>query len=153
MIFIDNISKLELYINDNIIDELRHLSLQSYPKECGGFLVGNYSNKSRTANILQIISPSKSIVSNSSYERDTDGMEELWDNLYQQGLIYLGEWHSHPNGNASYSSVDKRAITQIAACKTVNIENPIMLILGINKDGIIDIKAYYYKEGQIIEYE
>lgn len=80
-------------------------------------------------------------------------MEPIWDSLYNEGLIYLGEWHSHPNGSSSYSMTDRKALTNIAESETVNISNPIMLIVGFNKSRIIEIKAYYYKDFDIIEYE
>lgn len=88
-----------------------------------------------------------------SYKRDTDGMDCLWDELYKDGLIYLGEWHSHPDSSASYSNMDKQALTNIATSTTVVIRHPIMLISSVSKTRIREYRAYYYYNGQIIEYE
>ena len=83
----------------------------------------------------------------------TDGMEKIWDDLYKQGLIYLGEWHSHPDGNADYSPIDKQAMINIATCDTVAINHPIMLIISISKTKVRGLKAYYVSNNKLIEYE
>ena len=80
-------------------------------------------------------------------------MDSIWENLYEEGLIYLGEWHSHPGGSASYSFTDKQAIANIATCKRVVIRHPIMLIVSVSKDIVREFRAYYYNNGQITEYE
>jgi proteasome lid subunit RPN8/RPN11 len=151
--FIDNIRNLFLVLEDAVIDAISKQAIISYPNETGGFLVGKYINDCRTALVTDLVLPLKSESGPMSYKRDTDGMDCLWDELYKDGLIYLGEWHSHPDSSASYSNMDKQALTNIATSTTVVIRHPIMLISSVSKTRIREYRAYYYYNGQIIEYE
>lgn len=153
MIFRDNIYGACLEIDDTIIDSISSICLESYPNESGGFLVGRYSDDNCTAIVSSVIIPTSYSSTPVSYERDTNGMEPMWDQLYEDGLIYLGEWHSHPNGDASYSCKDKQALINIANSKSVKITSPIMLIFGFSKTTIKQIRAYYFKDGKIVDYE
>lgn len=152
MIFIDNISNLNLVIDDKIVCVIRKQALEAFPNETGGFLVGKYSDDNRSAIVSLVLNPVKITSGPTSFQRETDGMESVWDELYKEGLIYLGEWHSHPNGSSMYSATDKKALTNIAQCKDVLIRNPIMLIVSLSKTKINKINAYYYDNGKIIEY-
>ena len=140
-------------LSEEVAAAVKKQALQAFPNETGGFLVGRYSDDGKSAIVEMVIAPPKSVAGPTSYQRETDGMNVLWDKLYDEGLIFLGEWHSHPQGSASYSSTDKTAMTNIATCKTVVIKNPIMLIVALSKKKVYQTKAYYYSNGDIVEYE
>ena len=57
------------------------------------------------------------------------GLENVWEQLAKEGLQYVGEWHSHPNGSTQYSSTDLAAMIDIE--KEVAIENPLLLIVSV----------------------
>lgn len=149
----DDIHGLALVIDDALIDAISEQAISSYPNETGGFLVGKYSDNCREAFVNGIIIPPRIKSGPASYQRMTDGMEKIWDDLYEEGQIYLGEWHSHPNGSASYSYVDKQAMINIANCDKVVIDHPIMLIISISTTKVREIKAYYCRKDKLIEYE
>ena len=153
MIFTDTINGVDLEIEDGLVNSIRDLAIASYSNELGGFLIGNYSSDMKRAVVKEMIVPEKFISTPVSFQRDTVGMNKVWEELFDNGLIYLGEWHSHPNGTASYSNTDKRALINIAECDSVTIANPIMIIFSLNKDEIKEVKAYYYMNGEIVEYE
>lgn len=153
MIYKDDISNLSLKIDNKIIQAIQKQALVAFPDETGGFLLGKYSDNNHSAIVSLVLSPLKSTSGPMFFQRETDGMEGIWDKLYKEGLIYLGEWHSHPNGSATYSVTDKKALANIAQCKNVVIKNPIMLIVSLSKTRINQISAYYYNNGEIIEYE
>ena len=54
--------------------------------------------------------------------------------MVKDGLRYVGEWHSHPNGSTQYSDIDLAAMVDIE--KEVAIENPLLLIVGVRSDGL-----------------
>lgn len=153
MRFYDNINNLCLEIDKDVFTAIREQVSEHFPNETGGFLVGKYSNDSMKALVLQNLLPPKIASSPTSFQRETDGMEPIWNQLYKEGLFYIGEWHSHPNGKPDYSTIDKKALTNIAMCDNVVIKRPVMLIIGITEKGCIQLKAYYYDNGNIIEYE
>ena len=66
---------------------------------------------------------------------------------------YVGEWHTHPNGSTKYSSTDLNAMIKIAKDDNVVIENPILLILSINKDKSYKFSFYLYASEKLIEYD
>lgn len=153
MIYKDNIYNLSLEISNKIVREIRKQAFEAFPNETGGFLVGKYSADNNTAIVSLVLSPVKITSGPTFFQRETDGMESLWDELYKEGLVYLGEWHSHPNGSSMYSATDKNALTNIAHSETVVINNPIMLIVSLSKKKIRRMGTYYYNNGKIIKYE
>ena len=82
--------------------------------------------------------------------RNTKGMEKVWEQLAKDGLRYLGEWHSHPNGSTKYSSTDLATMVEIE--KEVSIENPVLLIVGVRSDGVSAHTFYCYKNNKLLEY-
>lgn len=153
MIYKDNIHNLYLEIDSKVVQEIRKQAFEAFPNETGGFLVGKYSVDNNTAIVSLVLTPVKIASGPTCFQRETDGMESVWDELYKEGLVYLGEWHSHPNGNSMYSATDKKALTNIARSETVVINNPIMMIVSLSKEKINRMNAYYYNNGEIIEYE
>lgn len=153
MIYKDNIHNLSLEIDNKIVQEIQKKAFEALPNETGGFLVGKYSADNNTAIVSLVLTPVKIISGPTCFQRETEGMESVWDELYKEGLVYLGEWHSHPNGSSMYSVTDKKALTNIARSETVLINNPIMMIVSLSKKKINQMSAYYYNNGKIIEYE
>lgn len=82
--------------------------------------------------------------------RITKGLENVWEQLAKEGLQYVGEWHSHPNGSTQYSSTDLAAMIDIE--KEVVIENPLLLIVSVRSNGLSAHKFYCYMNNQLLEY-
>ncbi len=115
--------------------ELCRLGSEHYPKEYGGLFVGRYVSGNKEVIIEQTILPKKFKSSAFSFERDIEGLRMT---LYQfsnqsPSLIYVGEWHTHPDGKPITSSTDASALRKIASHHDVSIENPILLIIGITR--------------------
>jgi integrative and conjugative element protein (TIGR02256 family) len=84
---------------------LRHAVL---PAETGGVLVGYYDlNEGRIYVVDALDAPSDSIGTPESFERGVKGLlariEEIGRRSAEQ-IVYLGEWHSHPQGYTSKES-------------------------------------------------
>lgn len=141
---------LTVSIEDEIMKELEESAINSYPNETGGFLVGKYDYQNH-AHIYRLLEPTSKKGTPCSYERSTEGMEKTWDALYQQGLIYLGEWHTHPNGSSHYSLTDFNTIQSITKSHEVQIIRPLLLIASIVKYRVRDIRLYYYYDGQLLK--
>ena len=153
MKFFNKHKETHLIIENNLIENLIKLGKSSYPKECGGFLVGYYSNDYMTLQITDFILPKRTKKSYFSFERSVYGIKQILYNLFQtKRHYYIGEWHTHPNGFAMYSETDLNAMTEIAMCDTVCIENPILLILTIckNEQGF---SFFMYDNQRLYKYE
>lgn len=144
---------VELVICNDLLHSVYNRCMANYPRETGGMLAGRYSQDKRTAFIERIVIPSRESSSATEYERSTEGMEAEWKELASQEIFYLGEWHSHPNGNSSFSFKDLTAMRRIAEEDGVMIENPILLIVGLNKWDIKSHTAYIYSDNELFKYK
>lgn len=130
-----------------------HIKLQAegeYPNENGGILAGRYSADRHTVYIEKVVVPVEKLTGRTTFVRNTKGMEKVWKHLAEDGLRYIGEWHSHPNGSTKYSSTDLAAMIEIE--KEVAIENPILLIVSIKNFGLSAHTFYCYKNSKLLEY-
>ena len=133
---------------------LSYIQLQAeseYPNENGGMLAGRYSIDRRTVYIEKVVVPQEKLTTRTTFSRDAKGLERFWEQLVKEGLQYVGEWHSHPNGSTQYSRTDLEAMIDIE--KEVAIENPLLLIVGV-KSGRLSAHTFYcYKNNNLLEYK
>lgn len=154
MNLINKHKNVKLIVEDSLLKKLEKLGVSSYPNECGGFLVGYYSDNNTTLQITDSILPKKQKGSSILFERSIDGVKDVFVKLFSsKKYFYIGEWHTHPNGSSLYSQTDLTAMVEIANCDTVNIENPILLILSIKKNQLNDFSIYLYNKKGLYKYE
>lgn len=147
-------TNLKLVIDSAVIDKIKDTGTKKYPNEFGGFLLGKYSDDLSTLIITSFLLPKKYTGHPMSFERSTDGLHKLLKELFiSKQEYYVGEWHTHPNGSTGYSSTDFNAMKAIAECETVNINNPVLLILSIEKLGCDNFTFYCYENEKLIPYE
>lgn len=146
--------ELNVDIDDNLINRLYNYGIEHYPKEFGGFLIGRYSEDLKTVYIKETILPKKFKASKFSFERGIEGVKETLEIYYKarESMIYVGEWHTHPDNEPTPSSTDINALEEIANHDEVKIKNPILLIMGINKTKK-ELGFYVYFKNKIYKYE
>lgn len=146
-------AKDDLYIEiqASVFDQIRLQAESEYPNENGGMLAGRYSADKHTVYIERVVVPAEKESGRATFVRKTKGLEKVWKNLTKDGLRYVGEWHSHPNGASHYSGTDLSAMVDIE--KEVNIENPILLIVGVRKDGLSSHSFYCYRDNKLLKYK
>lgn len=154
MIYINNDKSLKVVVESRLLDDIRRKAASGWPNEAGGLLVG-WIDDEKVAHVSQQLAPAKEVATRGSYYREVAGMDDLWKALYQQGLEYLGEWHSHPNGTAKYSVMDQEAIKRVYEDDGVVLSKPLMLIVGVDKAAFICDAMYAYdgKNKEIIKME
>ena len=145
---------LSVEIDNALIDRIRETGLAHYPNEFGGLLVGEYSEDKQTVSITDTILPLNYKSSRISFDRGIDGLKDKLLDFYSANpsRIYVGEWHTHPNAAPIPSWTDMLAVRQIVASKSVNISNPIMLILGLTLTET-KLAFYVYLNNKLYEYE
>lgn len=147
-------NNLELIIEDDLLKEIGKLAIKQFPNEFGGFLVGEYTNNFKTVEITSIILPVEYKGTPTSFLRLTNDVSDIFNKVFNDTKqYYVGEWHSHPNGSTMYSQTDLNAMIEIVNCETVNIRNPILLILSINKNKVRKYTFYYYNNKKLTPYE
>lgn len=114
---------------------LHELAWKSFPNETGGVLLGRRTEADGLgASVEHIVGPGPSarherarFVPDSRWQAHE--VEALW--RQDQGLQYLGDWHTHPGGSAIPSAMDKDALGAIAAFADARQAAPVMVILAL----------------------
>lgn len=145
---------LSLEIDDTLLSELHSVGLKHYPNEFGGVLIGFYSDDLKNCIVKASILPLKYKSARYSFERGREGLKEKLDAHYnaRPRLIYIGEWHTHPDGLPLPSAQDKNAMKEIELSKEVNITSPILLIISLDKHQFTP-KFYIQHNQKLYNYE
>lgn len=155
MKLINKHKNLDLIFDDVLLNKLSLLGIKNYPNEFGGFLIGYYKDNNKSLIITDTISPKIYKGSPCLFKRSSLGIDSMLKELYSQNpkKYYIGEWHTHPNGSTMHSQTDLNAMIEIENCETVNIKNPVLLILGIDKTKMDDFSFYIYDNKKLLKYE
>lgn len=146
---------LTIQIDNDLYQELSDKAMFAYPNETGGLLVGRYNASKDCVTIVKNIVPTKIESNRTSYYRSVEGMDDEWRKLSEEGLHYVGEWHSHPGGSVMFSSCDEAALKSLQKDEGVTIKKTVMLIISTSKHQIRNIGVYCYddKDDSIITFE
>ncbi|MDD4354018.1 MAG: ThiF family adenylyltransferase [Candidatus Nanoarchaeia archaeon] len=153
--FLQKELNLSIFVNDELLSKIKSLSIRSYPNESGGILIGSFFNNNKTIYISEIYTPSKSEKSKTSFKRFVKDINEYLLKKHKESngeLIYLGEWHSHPDSSSKYSTIDFNSMVNIAVDNKVKTKNPILLINGFSTKNN-HLTFYVYKNKKLYEYE
>lgn len=142
---------LYIEIKASVFNQIKLQAEGEYPNENGGMLAGRYSADRHTVYIEKVVVPVEKLTGRTTFMRKTNGLEKVWEQLSQEGLRYVGEWHSHPNGSTQYSGSDLAAMIDIE--KEVAIENPILMIVGVRGCRLSALTFYCYKNNRLLEYK
>ncbi len=145
---------LKIELSDKLLDYLYVVGMKHYPNEFGGLLIGHYSDNMKTCIVSECVLPKKYKSSRYYFERGLDGLKETLLNFHESdpSLIYIGEWHTHPDMPSEPSETDKKAIREIAEHDDVNITSPLLLILSNNQQGY-SFSCYVQFKKQLYKYE
>ena len=121
-------------------------------------ILTSYCNyKTKTVHVTGLITaPIDSWASSTQFIRGHFGLAEQISEIEKKSggqLGYIGEWHTHPNGASHYSITDLNAMIETVSCETVQIKNPILLILSVTKNSVRNFTFYYYDNEKLISYE
>ncbi len=128
--------------------------MKHYPNEFGGLLTGHYSEDMKTCHITGTLLPQKYKSSRYYFERGREGLLEKLEKLYhaEPRSIYVGEWHTHPDGEKGPSDTDKQAMQTISDHEEVTISCPVLLILATSPRGYTP-GFYVNFKNKLYEYE
>ncbi len=146
------------YIPPEIQTKMEGLAIQSGINETGGILVG-YFDDEKNAIVTDASDPGPNAVClPTKFLKDTVYTQQWLENQIKSSarpIEYIGEWHSHTNGDTTPSITDITSLTGIAESPNYLCQTPIMLILGSNGAEIIKKSAYCFSQErpfQEIEY-
>ncbi|HCB07332.1 MAG TPA: hypothetical protein DEQ43_24300, partial [Nocardioides bacterium] len=122
---------------------MEQLAGETAPNETGGILVG--SREGQTVKILAVSGPGPNAISTPvKFIRDGEFCAEFLKEAAVQhpGADYVGEWHSHPNGDVRPSGRDVASLLDVAEDPNFLTECPVMVILGAPASPDISATAF-----------
>ena len=146
---------LKLRIEGHCLEKIYELVWAYFPEEFGGIFIGNYIDDYKEVVISDVLYPEDF---ENSPVRFTPNPNDLNSKLkkikakYGDSIVYIGDWHSHPNFNNHFSQPDMESIQAIAESPTVNTHNPIMMIVAFGEN-YFDPGFYVYSKGQLYKYQ
>lgn len=125
--------KYTIHVSDKVLSILEKYKQKKYQNESGGIILGLVHDDNNVY-ISKISHPNISDkASRFGFERDKKAAQIIVDSEFHASegrVIYLGEWHTHPEHNPSPSSVDIKMIKQQYVCNKINEDFLILLIQG-----------------------
>lgn len=155
MHWIEQEHNLKVSMPENIWKKILKLCTGSYPNECGGIFIGEYSDDLKKAKIKEAMVSENSAGGKATFLREAKEANNFLKHLWQlaSGTKYfIGEWHSHPNGNGAPSSMDDDAMHRVAKSKKCSCQRPILIIVnGGPKIWQVNRCWVYLEEGARLE--
>ena len=119
---------MTIWLADNIADEIERLASLYYPLETGGMLLGWRDGDDRI--VTGLVGPGRRAL-HGRYTFIPDGawqrarLSELFASSGGD-LDYLGDWHTHPDGMAEMSELDRRTLSKVER----RVKAPLMVIFA-----------------------
>ncbi len=129
-----NTDGLRILLPAEVFDQIKLKVAKYYPSECGGIFVGRITDDG-TACIEQMMMPQEFKSNRIWFLRVADFLNKWLLQIFRNNngeVIYLGEWHSHPNAPPIPSGTDFHSMLKISTNDNIRIETPILLIVGFN---------------------
>lgn len=125
-----------VHIPAAILQQIRALGLQFHPKEFGGIFLGQRFDDGKEINITEMVTPTKFESKSTVFTRHPDNLNQRIAQVYKETnghINYVGEWHTHPNGNSQFSSKDLKTMQEISTSTEIKTSTPLLLIAGVTK--------------------
>lgn len=121
----------ELWVSEAALQDLNAEANRAYPLETGGVLVGYVAENGEPV-VFGAIGPGPAAV----HQRQRFTPDHVWqcqqlDAAFAKSssaLVYVGDWHTHPDGSPRMSWLDHRTLRAIAKHPQAKTPNPLMLI-------------------------
>ena len=108
----ENDCSWQVRMKEKVDKDLHNEFNQAIPNETGGLLIGKINQKAKIIYITDFLrAPPDSISSPCAFKMGIDDIPEEINRIYETtgGMLgYVGQWHTHPNGDIRLSSVDER---------------------------------------------
>lgn len=116
------------------------LAREHVPKEIGSALVGRYSPDGKSATVVGMAPvPADSKSYRYGFVRGTRGLREFFARMFAKTRgrrHYVGEWHSHPGGEAEPSPTDDENMGEIARDPDARCPECILVLVALNGDDV-----------------
>lgn len=126
-------SGMTVWLSRTVLESLAAEADRGYPLETGGVLAGYFAD-SGEAVVEHAIGPGPGAVHKRyRFLPDSEWQCERLNELYERSNgvhVYIGDWHTHPDGTGRMSLLDHWTLRAIAKHPAACLANPLMLIGG-----------------------
>jgi integrative and conjugative element protein (TIGR02256 family) len=121
----------QLWIESSAFGEMLDEALRAYPLETGGVLTGYIAENGEPV-VHHIVGPGPDAQhKRHRFQPDHDWQCRQLDEIFETSTVravYLGDWHTHPDGSPRMSWLDRRTLRGIARHREAELARPLMLI-------------------------
>lgn len=143
--------RVALYLHQESLEEIFRHAGQEYPYECCGLIVGRMDEYER---IRPCRNMQKSLHEEDpvrhpwdacmAYTIDRAEFTAIIEEATAKGEKLIAFYHSHPNHEAYFSSIDKAAQTALGEPE---FPDAFHLVLSLGKEGVKEVRCYRWNEG------
>lgn len=135
-----------VHLPQSVLEQMILEAERAFPKESGGALMGyrDVDDEDLIQVVDQIGPGPRAIHQTHRFEPDGKWQARQIASAYQESgrvVTYLGDWHSHPRGSSTPSSLDRSTARDIARCEAARAPNPLILI-AFGRPEIWDVAVY-----------
>jgi integrative and conjugative element protein (TIGR02256 family) len=132
-----------VWLSGAVVRALTHLAIEHHPYEVGGLVAGYLNDEA--AVVTDMVGPGPL----AKHRHNTFLPDHAYQTEQMHGLfrasggrtVYLGDWHTHPEGPSALSPLDKRTMRVIADSSEADCANPLMILLS--SDGAVwELRAF-----------
>jgi integrative and conjugative element protein (TIGR02256 family) len=124
-----------------------HRQRRAWAREAGGQIFGTVT--AEVVRVLEAYGPRRTDErTRTSFRSDPVSAQQEIDRCVERGLVYLGEWHTHPELRPTASSTDRDAFTRLLGRSSLRVNALLLLIQGTGDGG--DALAVYSGSGDEI---
>lgn len=119
-----------LWISPRVLRHMgRHRQTTPWATEAGGQLFGTIN--AEQVRVTEASGPyAGDERSRYRYRSNSAAAQRAIEEFHKQGLLYLGEWHTHAEAHPSASSLDDDAMRRLIASSQLNSNMLLMMIVG-----------------------
>ncbi|MFA4501173.1 Mov34/MPN/PAD-1 family protein [Xanthomonas perforans] len=144
-------SSQRILIEEGVLGHMaRHRQLSWYSREAGGQLFGSI-NASEVV-VSAAAGPYRGDQRwRSSYRSNADAAQRAINQHAKKGLLYLGEWHTHPEEHPKASPADRDAMACLLRASQARLNNLLMVIQG-RADGLGGLALYSFGSDGLVRW-
>lgn len=135
MIYTSHTHELTIVLSDDVLNHFKkHQQKLKKDKESGGQLFAKIDIKGHHWSIVKATGPNHNdFRSRLGFKANRKKEQEDIDSAFNNGLHFVGDWHTHPESHPNPSLEDRNAIFDIFKKSKHELPGFIMIIIGNNK--------------------
>ena len=119
-------------LSGSVVRAMARLATEHYPYEVGGLVAGYLNEEAAVVTELVGPGPLAKHCHDTFLPDHAHQTEQMHSLFWASGgrTVYLGDWHTHPEGPSVLSLLDKKTMRVIGNSPEADCANPLMILLS-----------------------